>query len=198
MKKYVLFVLGLGLLSVLAFGMTGSGAWFTSTLQMPNNVITSGTLKLGVEGGPFVAASMEPGAGWKDMGWFCVTNRGDYNAKWRAWIEDVKDRKGLSNYLRLRVTLNPHLDPPLQTGNYGPQDTVLFEDVPFTDLLSAKNTNLLLDDTTIAPGDALFSPTSRVCYRVEAKLSADAGDEQQNGTLTARLHVLGTQWIAPW
>jgi predicted ribosomally synthesized peptide with SipW-like signal peptide len=203
MKK-IFFIFIIAILGVLAYGVTGTGAWFTSTLQINNNVLATGRLGLKVEGGPFVAEKIEPGAGWKDIGWFCVTNDGDFNLKWRAWFKDVNDPKGLRNFLHLRATLNPSSpDHESHGGNEGSHDknhadVVLFEDVPFTELMSDKNSYLLVDPTTIVAGGRPFSPRDRVCYGFEARMANDAGDEQQNGTLTARLHVFGTQWIAPW
>lgn len=203
MKK-IFFIFMIAILGVLAYGVTGTGAWFTSTLQVNNNAFTSGRLGLKVEGGPFVAEKMEPGAGWKDIGWFCVTNDGDFAVKWRAWFKDVNDPKGLRNFLRLRATLNPSTpDPAAHSEGEGShdkshEDVVLFENVAFTDLISDKNSYLLVDPTTIVAGGRPFSPRDRVCYRFEARLAGEAGDEQQNGSLTARLHIFGTQWIAPW
>ena len=194
MKKVGLLLLVLGVLSVLAFGMTGSGAWFTSVTELTGNSISTGTLDLGVEGGPFAASDLQPGAGWSNLGWFCATNNGNYDLKWRGWMYDLNDPKGLRDYLHIRVTLNP----TDHQGNYGPLNTVLVNDVPFTELLSNTNTTILLDDTTISAGDPAFAPGSKICYQLEARLGDDAGNAQQEGSLTGKLYLLGTQWIAPW
>jgi hypothetical protein len=194
MKKVGLLILVLGVLGVLAFGMTGSGAWFTSTRELTGNAISTGTLDLGVEGGPFAASDLQPGGGWQNVGWFCATNNGNYDMKWRGWMFDVNDPKGLRDFLHIRVTINP----TGHQGNYGPVNTVLVDDVPFTALLSNTNTTILLDGTTITPGDPAFSPQSRICYQLDARLDSTAGDGQQNGALSGKLNLLGTQWIAPW
>lgn len=194
MKKSALLILVLGVLGVLAFGMTGTGAWFTSTRELTGNSISTGTLDLGVEGGPFAAAGLQPGAGWSDVGWFCASNNGNHDMKWRGWMYDISDSKGLRDFLHIRVTMNP----PDHQGNYGPLDTVLVDDVLFTALLPNTNSILLLDDSRISTGDPAFMPGSRICYHLQARLDSGAGDAQQNGSLTGKLYLLGTQWIAPW
>jgi hypothetical protein len=194
MKKVGLLILVLGVLGVLAFGMTGSGAWFTSSREISNNAISTGTLDLGVEGGPFAASDLQPGGGWQNVGWFCATNNGNYDMKWRGWMFDMNDPKGLRDFLHIRVTINPNG----HQGNYGPMSTVLVDDVPFTALLSDTNTTILLDGTTVTPGDPAFSPQSKICYQLDARLDSTAGDGQQNGALSGKLNLFGTQWIAPW
>ena len=193
MKKAALLILVLGVLGVLAFGMTGTGAWFTSTRELTGNSISTGTLDLGVEGGPFTAAGLQPGAGWSDVGWFCASNNGNYDMKWRGWMYDVDDPKGLRDFLHIRVTMNP----PDHQGNYGPSDTVLVDDVLFTALLPNTNTILLLDDSKISAGDPAFARIQDL-LPPQARLDSGAGDAQQNGSLTGKLYLLGTQWIAPW
>ncbi len=155
MKKVGLLILVLGVLGVLAFGMTGSGAWFTSTTELTGNSISTGTLDLGVEGGPFAASDLQPGGGWQNVGWFCATNNGNYDMKWRGWMYDLTDPKGLRDFLHIRVTINP----TGHQGNYGPMDAVLVDDVPFTALLSNTNTTILLDDTTISRRRPCFYTT---------------------------------------
>ncbi len=178
----------------MAFGLTGTGAWFTSAREINNNSISTGTIDLGVEGGPFTVQNLQPGADWRDVGWFCAANNGNYDMKWRGWIHDVNDPKDLRDFLHIRITMNPADHP----GSYGPANTVLAEDVAFNDLLSNSNTILLLDESTISSGDPAFSPGASACYQIEAKLASDAGDAQQNSVLSGKLYLLGTQWIAPW
>ena len=194
MKKAALVILVLGLLSIMAFGLTGTGAWFTSAREITDNSISTGTIDLGVDGGPFNVENLQPGADWRNVGWFCAANNGNYDMKWRGWIYDVNDPKNLRDFLHIRITMNP----PDHPGSYGPANTVLAEDVAFNDLLSNTNTILLLDELTISPGDPAFTPGASACYQIEAKLGSNAGDAQQNGVLNGKLNLFGTQWIAPW
>jgi hypothetical protein len=189
MKKVHFFILGLTVLGFMAFGMTGNtGAWFTSYRELTDNTITSGTLDLGVEGTSFSAIKLQPGADWSGIGWFCVTNNGDYDMKWRGWLYDVVDPKGLQPFLDLRVILNP----VSHQGNYGALNSV-GDTYAFGDLVSETNTILLVDET-----DTPFEPQSNVCHELQARLSSSAGNAQQDGTLTAKMNLFGTQWNAPW
>jgi hypothetical protein len=194
MKKVFLFILVLGVLSVMSFGMTGTGAWFTSVKELTGSSISSGNVELGAEGSPFGANLLVPGGGWRDIGWFCVTNNGSYDMKWRGWFYNVDDPKNLRDYLQIRITLNP----TDHQGNYGKLDTILYEEILFTDLMSKTNTKLILDTSTVTPGDPAFAPQAKVCYGLQSRLSHEAGNAQQNGTLTAKLYLFGTQWNASW
>ncbi len=121
MKKVGLLILVVGVLSVLAFGMTGSGAWFTSVTELTGNSISTGTLDLGVEGGPFAASDLQPGAGWSNVGWFCATNNGNYDLKWRGWMYDLNDPKGLRDLPAHPRDPQSHRPPgKLRTAEYGP------------------------------------------------------------------------------
>lgn len=194
MKKLFIFLLTFCALAIMVFGMTGTGAWFTSTKTITGNSISSGTFDLLVEGGGIQARHMEPGGDWRDVGWFCAINNGDYDMKWRGWINSVEDPQNLRHFLHIRLVLNP-LD---HQGNYAPVDTIIYDDILFVDLISPENPYLLMDDTTVLPGAPTFAPQSKVCYGIQARLDSEAGNSQLNATLTANLHLTGTQWYAPW
>ena len=185
LKKWLTYLIGITLLSVLAFGVLGTGAWFTTDESISGNSVSTGTLDLEVSGGPFSGTNLEPGAGYTSLGIFCVENIGDYDMKWRGWLKDVDDAKGLRNYLQVQAILNP----TGYEGNYGPADTTVFTDVPFTDLMGP-NSHILLNDPVYP-----FSPGYKACYQINAKLLSSAPNAVQAATLNTNLYIQGTQYI---
>ena len=80
MKKKWTILIALVAIAVMAYGVIGSGAWFTDTQTISDNVITTGIMELGVSGGPLVVNNLEPGAGYQPAGYFCAQNTGNYGS----------------------------------------------------------------------------------------------------------------------
>lgn len=176
------------LLIAVVAGLVGAStwAWFTDTETIDNNYVTTGNLDLTVWGGPFVATNLEPGAGYTSAGVFCARNDGNYDMKWRGAMINVADPQGLRNYLYVRAVINP----TGAQGNYGPMDTTLWTDVPFSNLESWATSPILMNDPTWP-----FAPGSWACYRVEVALHSSAPDAVQGATLNADLYIQATQRI---
>ena len=186
-KKTLGLLVVIGAIAVMIFGVIGTGAWFTGAEEITGNSITTGSLDLAVEGGPLTAADLEPGAGYADAGWFCVENVGDYDMKWRGWLYEVTDDNGLQNYLQAKAIITQDHD-----GNYGPaDDTVIFENVPITQLIGP-NGYIVLNDPVYP-----FAPDHKSCYYIQVKLVSTAPNTVQNSTLEAKFYIQGTQYINP-
>jgi predicted ribosomally synthesized peptide with SipW-like signal peptide len=176
------------LLGVLAYGVTGTGAWFTDSAKIENNSIATGNLDLTVWGGPFQAANLEPGADYSKLGVFCARNDGSYDMKWRGYLKDVSGSSALKDKLSFRATLNPEG----AVGNYGPSGKVLFTDVAFSTLMNPDNGYILMDDP-----DYAFAPGSWACYQIDVRLAASAGNAVQSKTVSAAIRLDATQRINP-
>ncbi len=187
MSKKLYLLLAVALVAVLAFGIIGSGAWFTDTASIENNSVSTGELDLSVWGGPFTATKLEPGGDYVKLGVFCAKNEGDYDMKWRGWMTDVSDPANLRSKLLVRGVINPTGN----VGNYGPENYELFTDIPFTQLTSA---NSIIAITNSA--DPLY-PGYYACYEIQAKLDGSAPNSMQNATLEAKFFIEATQRLNP-
>lgn len=191
-KKHKMVVLVVGLIAALAVVGVTAG-WFTASASVNNNYVKTGNLDATAWGGPLTVDNLEPGAGYESAGVFCVKNDGDYDMKWRAWLKDVNDPKGLRHYLRVKAILRPN-----DQGNYGPSEGLeVFSGVKFTDLMSPNSYVVLADPDE--DGDPIpFEPGHIACYDVQvACVGPGTPDSVQNATVTANLYIQATQWINP-
>jgi predicted ribosomally synthesized peptide with SipW-like signal peptide len=185
MKK--LFVLAtLGIMAVLVFGLVSTGAWFTDSASIDGGQVTTGNLDLRLgQDGPWKITNIEPGAPYQTFGYFCAYNDGDYDMKWRGYLEIVGDT-ALAPYLLIKATANPEG----YVGNHGPQGDVVFQDVPFNTL---KVWNGYIQDAhPLYP----FKPGDRICEKIEVKLLSTAPNAVQGKTLIANLNIEATQFIS--
>jgi len=189
-KRILKFVTVLSVLvALLSIGV--SAAWFTDSAAIASNYVTTGNLSLEVGGGPFKIENLEPGAGYSTAGYFYAKNIGDYDMKWRGRLTNVVDANGLRHYLRVRCVMNP----TGHVGNYGPSDHELFTNVPLTNLMPW-NSYILLDDTTVIPGD-WFEPGHYAWYEIQVKLISSAPNAVQGKWVGAKLDFGATQRINP-
>lgn len=192
MKKLFVFAI-LAILGVLVYGLAGTGAWFTDNAELAGNTVSTGNLDLEVSwDGPWAVTNIEPGAPYVTMGYFCAVNAGDYDMKWRGWLRNVVDAKGLRHYLVVKATANP-ADLPASlgsNGDHGPQNVVVFNDVPFNTLMAV---NGYIQD---AHPDYPFNPGEKICEKVEVKLLSTAPNSVQDALLTADLYLDATQFIS--
>lgn len=94
MKRYAFALLALAALSVMAFGMLTSGAWFSATATTGDNTFAAGTLSLLINGQEdptqtYSIANLAPGA-WQLSGQAMLTNNGSLPGK--LWFEIVNVR----------------------------------------------------------------------------------------------------------
>ena len=80
MSKYLKIVFGVLLIAVLAFGLIGTGAWFSSQVSSTNNSLTAATLNLTANGstgttGSYILSNIKPGD-WANAGQVTLCNTG--------------------------------------------------------------------------------------------------------------------------
>jgi predicted ribosomally synthesized peptide with SipW-like signal peptide len=126
-KNLILPVLTLLLIAVLAYGVSGSAAWFSDTAVIETNVINTGTVDLALSDVYGTTPVLEPGGDYMEILRFCAVNQGSTNLKWRGQFTDIQAPAGLMDQILISVIINPTGD---FSGNYGPAMTVWFMDVP--------------------------------------------------------------------
>jgi hypothetical protein len=185
MKLLKFFLLCLSLLTIIILGINATSAWFTDEVII-DSYTSTGTLEITLTGGAYEGVKLEPGLSrYTPLSIFCIRNQGDYNLKWKGWMEDVVDEKNLQNYLSIELISNP----AESDGNYGPKNVTLFTDKPFS-ILEGPNPYFLVDN----PDDP-FKPGDVICYEIRGKLSSQAPNEIQNAQISARFFVFATQQI---
>jgi hypothetical protein len=109
-KKFILGTLSLILIGVLAFGMVGSGAWFTSTAASNQNSLTAGTLSLDVNGQAtqtqgFTAMNLKPGD-WALTGSATLKNTGSVPGHLWYEIVNISPSNSLTGHLYPQMQQN--------------------------------------------------------------------------------------------
>jgi hypothetical protein len=109
-KRRVLVVLVLGMLSgVMAFGVVGSGAWFTDQDSIVDNVVSAGTLSIDVrqeEGAtqPFLISNLAPGGDWVGPYPFGIYNDGSLPALYGISAGNISETvPGFTNLVNVRL-----------------------------------------------------------------------------------------------
>jgi predicted ribosomally synthesized peptide with SipW-like signal peptide len=188
-KNLILPVLTLLLIAVLAYGVSGSAAWFSDTAVIETNVINTGTVDLALSDVYGTTPVLEPGGDYKEILRFCAVNQGSTNLKWRGHFTDIQAPAGLMDQILISVIINPTGD---FSGNYGPVMTVWFMDVPIQEL-AQPNGYLLLDPGT---NPEPFKPADKTCYTILARLGSTATNTYQQAVFSATLQLNATQWIS--
>ena len=188
-KNIILTVLTLLLIIVLAYGVSGSAAWFTDTAVIETNIINTGTIDLAFSDVYRTTPLLEPGGGYSEILRFCAINNGTFNLKWRGQFTNIQAPEGLTDKILISVIINP---ASTFSGNYGPAMTVWFVDVPIQEL-AHPNGYLVLDPGTYPEP---FKPSDRICYSFLASLDSTATNTNQQAVFTANLELNATQWIS--
>ena len=99
MKKHsaILFCLFILSFIFLAYGITGTGAWFSDQVSLENNSITTGNIDLVVSDVVKSNPTLEPGGDYQELLRFCVKNGGSYNMKWRGSLRNVDSPGGMGD-----------------------------------------------------------------------------------------------------
>ena len=190
MKRFlVLSFLFLLLIVVMAYGVSGSGAWFTDQVRLENNSITTGNLDLVISDVTQSTPTLEPGGDYQELLRFCLKNGGSYDLKWRGILTGIQAPDGLADQILIRVMINPESG---FSGNYGRTKTIWFKNQPANTLM-APNSELLVDASTTSEP---FKPNDRACYSFQAKLAESAGSEFEKKSFHATLQLDATQWIS--
>ncbi len=107
MSKKLYLLLAVAVLVVMAFGMIGTGAWFTDKETVSKDV-TTGTLDLTIGGSavtdPISIRGLEPGAAPTHLGDYCINNAGTIDFKWRMKMALTDNPNNLANFLNVQVS----------------------------------------------------------------------------------------------
>ena len=180
------------LVFAMAYGISGSGAWFTDQVNIENNSISTGNIYLVVSDLVSSDPALEPGGDYQEMLRFCVKNGGSYNMKWRGMLTAVKAPAGMADQILMRgVILDLEKDANVKKTHDG-EKAIWFTDKTATMLMHA-NPHILLDAST---NEIPFKPNDRFCYSIQAKLSGNADSTYQKETFAATLQLDATQWIS--
>jgi predicted ribosomally synthesized peptide with SipW-like signal peptide len=189
MKRLIFpIVLILLLTGVMAYGISGTGAWFTDMATIDNNSISTGNIDLVLSDVRPSTPLLEPGGKFQEMLRFCITNGGSFNMKWRGIFTKVNAPEGMADQILISMVSNPE---NTFAGNFDSPGRVLFADVPVSSLV-VPNTHLLLDPST---NKDPFKPKDKVCYSILARLNSTAGDSFKQSDFSASLQLNATQWI---
>ena len=173
----------------MAYGISGSGAWFTDQVSLENNSISTGSIDLVLSDVVKSDPDLEPGGEYQEMLRFCVKNGGSYNMKWRGMLSAVQAPTGMTDQILMRGLI---INPGKKSGDHhDDENTIWFKDQPASALTSA-NKYLLLDAST---NPEPFKPDDSQCYAIQAKLKDSAGSAFQNKAFKANLQLDATQWI---
>lgn len=189
MRRFVILLICFSvLLAVMAFGMAGTGAWFTDQATLENNLISTGNIDLIISDELKLAPSLEPGGEYQEMLRFCARNGGTYDMKWRGMFTSVDAPDGMAELIKIRAIMNPSG----LLGNFGPANSVWFTDVSAADLMEP-NQFIFVDSSVANP----FKPNHMLCISLQARLDASASNEIGYKTFVANLQLDATQWINP-
>jgi len=190
-KNVILSFLTLLLIVVLAYGVSGSYAWFSDTAVIESNIINTGTIDLAFSDVFRTTPNLEPGGGYTEILRFCAINQGTFDLKWRGQFTNIQTAEGLADKILISVIINP---TSTFSGNFGPSNTVWFEDVPIQEL-AHPNDYLILDPSNNP--DEPFKPSDKICYSFLARLSSTATAETaQQADFSGNLALNATQWIS--
>ena len=187
-RSFILLICFCVMLAVMAFGMTGTGAWFTDQVTLENNLISTGNIDLIISDALKLAPSLEPGGEYQELLRFCARNGGSYDMKWRGMFTSVDAPDGMAELIKIRAVMNP----TGLSGNYGQANSVWFTDVSAADLMTP-NQFIFVDSSVSDP----FKPNHMLCLSLQAKLDPSASNEIGYKTFVANLQLDATQWINP-
>jgi len=190
----------IALAAVVAFGAFGTGAWFTDAATISDVQVQSGNLELEVTWYADPVATLEPGGAFVPVGWLHIKNAGDYDMKYRGYVE-VTGGTELAPYVELKGVVNP----AGHQGSYGyPNDVyVTPNDHPIeweASLQGLRNWGSASNPCFYVASDAPdspaeFEPADDTWVRVFATLAGGAPNSVQDKTLAATVHFEATQWI---
>lgn len=199
MKKIITSLAMIALVGALTVGVTR--AWFTDSEQVLGNQVTTGIFEVEVTPNAFTIADIGPAPAEEESyisaGTFAVKNVGDFDMKWRGYMNVTKNEHNVSDYLRVRVNMLAHggkmVGGSWVSCNYGPPSgTTLFSGVPFNELKYYSYGHLLMDDPVWA-----FEPNHNACYEVFVRMDPTAPNSVQNSMLDANLLIEATQRFNP-
>jgi len=185
---------------VVAFGAFGTGAWFTEEEAISNVQVQSGNLDLQVTWEPGPVATLEPGGGFVPVGWLYIKNAGNYNMKYRGYVQ-VTAYSELAPYVVMQGVINPDAGHRGSFGYYNDNPGDPLNPVTWQQDLSAlqswgspSNPYFYVAEDCLG-GSVPFAPGDDTWVRIYATLKESAPNAVEGMTLAATVHFEATQWI---
>lgn len=191
-RNYLLFIIFLICIFMMAYGIKGTSAWFSGVDKNNDSIITTGVVDVNINTVGQSTPQLEAGKDFQEVLHFCARNDSNGPVKLRGSIVPIQSDDDLIDQVLVKVILNPTGMP----GNYGTQNSVLFEDVPLADLIGT-NGLILVDPTTIPTGEQPFTPEKKVCYGLQIRLMPTAGNEMVGRSIRFNLVLNSSQWNSP-
>ncbi len=206
MKKIIFSLAIIGVVGAMV--ISGTWAYFTDTATSEGNIFTAGYLTIALDGTNneessvgankrfFKAENMFPGE--VETAYIEIKNTGDRDIIFGFTADNVeRSPAGFIDELIVQVTLRPtdYDNRQLEGDLYGSSDNVL---IPF----EAEYTIRDIRDNWLHNVSAAFEddpnwplkPGYVAVYKVEVKMTFEAGNEYQGAELTADLEIKGVQY----
>ncbi len=185
-RSLIVIVLG-ALMGLMAFGVVGSAAWFTSQDAIEDNFIGAGTLDVQVFGGPFTVENLAPGGDWEGPYVFEIRNLGTLNALYDISAGSISQTvSGFKNKVNVRLYTD------YSSGTFGDACSgILIYDGSLPGL-SGTATDNAWSNPFLQPNGAWTDPW-KVCFQ----LDDSAGNQYQGASATFDIVVDGYQPDAP-
>jgi predicted ribosomally synthesized peptide with SipW-like signal peptide len=185
-RSLIVLVLG-ALMGLMAFGVIGSAAWFTSQDAIEDNVVSAGTLDVQVFGGAFTISNLAPGGAWVGPHVFEIREHGSLNALYDISVGNISQTvSGFKNKVNVRLYTD------FSSGSFGDACSgILIYEGPLTGLNGTSSDNAW-SNPFLAPNDAWTDPW-KVCFQ----LDSSAGNQFQGASATFDIVVDGYQIDAP-
>jgi predicted ribosomally synthesized peptide with SipW-like signal peptide len=194
MKKILGSILTIAVVAGVAVAATG--AYFTDTAQVTNNIITSGTLDLALGGTIPIQVdniNLAPGDTIDPPAYIELRNTGTLDMLFRMYIDPVSNVGNLASQLNVVITINPSLyvytDGYLP---YGPANTVIWTGT--LDQLFGQSGALDNEDAAFDHDGWPLNPGYAAVYKVEVELDSGANNDYQGKTFNGTIVAEGTQF----
>jgi hypothetical protein len=189
----LLIIAFLLVVGTMAFGMVGTGAWFSDTKTSSVSVVASGSLDLQLVEDPLPNIHLKPGEDYSPIAVFCTRNIGSTDLKFRGLFEAAAPSSNdLIKFMTMKIesktqagwlTLKEILGSP----------TVEGEDLVYYFKFPGQNPKIV--NQYIVVGS--LAPQQYTCYRLSVKLDAATPDYDQNQSINFILNLFATQTTNP-
>jgi predicted ribosomally synthesized peptide with SipW-like signal peptide len=184
-RSLIVIVLG-ALMGLMAFGVVGSAAWFTSQDAIEDNVIGAGTLDVQVFGGPFTVSNLAPGGDWEGPYSFQIRNLGTLPALYDISIGGISQTvSGFKNKINVRL-LNGYLASDANC------NTILVDEDTLPNVEGSFADTPWVGRPNLAPNGG-WTDVWWMCFQ----LDDSAGNQYQGASATFDIVVDGYQPDAP-
>ncbi len=194
-SKSLLLIIYITIITVMLYGFTGTGAWFSDLAENEPDFVYSGTLDLNIHEAPMDEVNLVPGEDYKVFSSFCLRNEGTIGLKFQGLFKAEED---------LRQEIIPYLTVKQETKS--PDGWVILREIfgtPEPDQESdalAHYFNLPGQDEEFDRKnilDGFLVPDEEICYRLSIKLDPETPNDLQGTVLDFYLPVFATQTNNP-